>query len=158
MEGSLSVPARHIVLTKLTGFDELPSVGTAQTGESTSISPTTMNHANTNKSFGGERTKVMGDPNDAHFLIFATTSGLGRGGLAFRNPLPERSNRGRPINRWNPDGPVVSGFRISRSCIYECLATEIEISGCAGLVPIASVKGPQNELLLDRFQTDALGR
>jgi hypothetical protein len=117
MEGSLSVPARRIVLTKLTGFGELPFVGTAQTGEPTSISPTTMNNANTNKSFGGERTKVMGDPSDVHFLIFATTSGLGQGGLALRNPLPKRSSRGRPVNRWNPDAPVVSGFRISRSCI-----------------------------------------
>jgi hypothetical protein len=26
-----------------------------------------MNNSNTNKSFGGERTKVMGDPNEVHF-------------------------------------------------------------------------------------------
>jgi hypothetical protein len=66
MEGSLSLPARRIVLTKLSGFGERPFVGTAQTGESTSIPPTTMNNSNTHKSFGDERTKVMGDPNDVH--------------------------------------------------------------------------------------------
>jgi hypothetical protein len=79
MEGSLSLPARRIVLTKLTGFGEPPFVGTAQTGESTSISPTTMNNSNTNKSFGGERTKVMGDPNDVRFPYIHDTIRIGTG-------------------------------------------------------------------------------
>src|ERR1017187_9421912 len=42
--------------------------------------------------------------------------------------------------------------------IYECLAAEIEIAGCTRLVPITFVKGPQDELFLDRFQADALRR
>jgi hypothetical protein len=78
-EGGLSLRARRIVLTKLSGFGERPFVGTAQTGESTSMSPTTMNNSNTNKSFGGERTKVMGDPNDVHFPYIRDNTRIGTG-------------------------------------------------------------------------------
>jgi hypothetical protein len=155
MEGSMSLPARRIVLTKQSGFGERPFVGTAQRGESTSISPTTMNNSNTNKSFGGERTKVMGDPNDVHFpYIRDNIRNLEH--VAWPRPPQDPAEGAQSIART----PTVRWFldSVFLDPVYECLATEIEITGCAGLVPIASVKGPQNELLLDRFQTDALGR
>ena len=42
--------------------------------------------------------------------------------------------------------------------VYKGLAADIEITGRVGLIPIALVKGLQEELFFDCFQTDALRR
>ena len=97
----------------------------------------------------------MGDPNEVPVFMFATTSRLASRGLGLCPPQDladgAQSIAGIPTLWWFLDSVFLDP-------IYERLTTEIEITGCAGLVPIASVKGPQNELLLDRFQADALAR
>src|ERR1039457_4555165 len=42
--------------------------------------------------------------------------------------------------------------------IDQCLAAEVQVLGCVGLVPVELLERPNDQFLLDRFQADAAGR
>src|ERR1035438_582654 len=42
--------------------------------------------------------------------------------------------------------------------IDQCLAAEVEVLGCVGLVPVEPLERPNDQFLLDRLQADAVGR